>query len=511
MLDNKRSKQITILGGGLAGLAVGYYAKKHKFPFTIYEATERTGGNAITLTNDDFLFDSGAHRLHDKDPAVTAAMKQLLGKSLNPVNIPSQIYYQGKLINFPFLPLNLLQGLGFTNFTKSGIEVVSSRLFRKKSHPHFEHYARNTYGNTISSRLLLNYSEKLWGVPCNRLLPSVAGKRLKGLTLKTLLRESVFGKTATVEHVEGSFYYPDKGIGLISEKIAEFCGYQNIVTNAQITGVFHNHHQILAVEYNHHKKIEIEELVNTIPLPDFIRMMQPPLPDNINRLAKKLQYRNLVLVALFLNRPMVTSAATVYFPDSEFIFTRIYEPRNRSHDMAPPGKTSLVAEIPCQPEGAIWSMDDAKLVEQVVSKFIELGWINKKEIIDTAVHRMQYAYPILELGSDEKVHEIMAYLARFENLRFSGRSGRFVYSWIHDMMKFGKEIIDEYSTQTKQSCDLIGLSLIYTLWFGFLLSPILSHIFIWDIITIEYSCLIRSSTKVGNIRSCKPYYTPRIF
>ena len=71
-------KHLAILGGGIAGLSVGYYAKKNGIPFTIYEEKARIGGNAITFKHSDFFFDSGAHRIHDKDPKVTKEIYDLL-------------------------------------------------------------------------------------------------------------------------------------------------------------------------------------------------------------------------------------------------------------------------------------------------------------------------------------------------------------------------------------------------------------------------------------------------
>lgn len=112
--------------------------------------------------------------------------------------------------------------------------------------------------------------------------------------------------------------------------------------------------------------------------------------------------------------------------------------------MAPEGKTSLVAEIACQPEDAIWTMDEAELTNLVTLELIKIGWIKKEDIIQTGVHLVPDAYPILEIGCEEKVRKILAYLKQFRNLQLSGRNGRFVYSWMHDMMKFGKEIVNNY-------------------------------------------------------------------
>ena len=90
---------ITILGGGLAGLSVGYYAKKNKLPFTIYESDSHVGGNCRTFKYKDFFYDSGAHRLHDKDSDVTEEMKKLLGDDLRNIDIPTQIYNNDSFIN----------------------------------------------------------------------------------------------------------------------------------------------------------------------------------------------------------------------------------------------------------------------------------------------------------------------------------------------------------------------------------------------------------------------------
>ncbi len=435
---------ITILGGGPAGLAVGYYAKRYGLPFTIYETSNRIGGNSITLKHGDFLFDSGAHRFHDKDAEVTKEVKKLLEEDLKEINMPSQIYHNGKFINFPLSPLNLMKNLGLYTFIKAAVEVVHSRLRTRELNRSFEIFALHTYGSTIANLFLLNFSEKLWGVSCNRLSSRTAGERLKRLNLKTFLMETIFGRKAKTEHLEGSFYYPEMGIGAITEKLAGFCGEGNILRNSKITKILHNHTQIQAVEVNGKERIDTDEVVSTLPLNLFLQMMEPIPPEEILLLAKSIRYRNVILVALFLNRKKVTEAATVYFPDLDFPFTRIYEPKNRSTYMSPPGKTSLVTEIPCQHEDKIWSLEDDKLIQLIRSQLIQIGWIRTEEIIDASVSKISYGYPILEIGFEEKVRKINTFLEGFSNLKLSGRNGKFIYAWIHNMIKFGKEIIDEY-------------------------------------------------------------------
>ena len=53
MLKNNFS-QIDVLGAVPAGLGVGYYAKKNKIPFSIFELSNYVGGNSRTISNEEF-------------------------------------------------------------------------------------------------------------------------------------------------------------------------------------------------------------------------------------------------------------------------------------------------------------------------------------------------------------------------------------------------------------------------------------------------------------------------
>ena len=440
----KKTARITILGGGVAGLSAGYFAGENGLPFTIYEARDRIGGDCATLNVRDFFFDSGAHRFRNEDAEVTRLIKKLLGDDLRKVDIPSQIYHQGQLIHFPPSALNLMRDLGLRSFTRAGLEIVRSRLKPWKPRKNFEDFALFTYGRTIADHFLLNYSEKLWGIPTKKLSSVIAGTRLKGLGLRRLITETLMGRRVEPGNIEGSFFYPKKGICQIAESLAENCGRENILKNSRITEILCEDGKIQSVIINGKEVIEIDEVISTLPLPLFLRLMKPAPPGEIMSLANNLHYRDVVLVALFLNREWITRAATVYFPDHDFPFTRIYEPRNRSREMSPPGRTSLVAEIPCYRSDKIWDLPDEKLIQLVIPRLVQIGWINKEEIIGSAIYRMDHAYPVLEIGFSEKVERINDYLKGFGNLMISGRSGTFRYVGMHEVIALGKQMIDEY-------------------------------------------------------------------
>ncbi len=232
--------------------------------------------------------------------------------------------------------------------------------------------------------------------------------------------------------------------------MCEFCGEENILRNSKITKILHNHTRINAIEVNGKERIDVNEVTSTLPLGLFLQMMEPVPPEEILLLAKDLRFRNLRLAYICLDRDtVIREVATIYFPSSDFPFTRISEPRNRSIYMSPVGKTSLIVEIPCQEEDKIWSLEDDKLIHLVCSKLIQISLIKEEEIIDATATRLNYAYPILERDFEEKIQKVNTFLKSFSNLTLSGRNGKFMYAWIHNMIKFGKEIVDQYVTKNK--------------------------------------------------------------
>lgn len=439
------AEHLTILGGGLAGLCTGFYCKKSGIPFTIYEASDEPGGNCVTFRFGNFLFDSGSHRFHDVFPDITADILSLLQEDFRKIHVPSQIFFQNRFYDFPLSPLNLIKNLGFRRFCQSCFEIVRARARQEKQgNANFKNFALSTYGETIAENFLLNYTEKLWGTSCENLSTTIAKRRLKGLNLSTFLREALFGKKAKITHLDGSFYYPKSGIGMIPRKLSDFCGAQNIKTRSRITKIIHEKRRIRSIVINGQDEVGVRRVLSTFPLSLFLQMMDPPIPGEILDLSEKLRYRDLILYVVFLEKDSLTGNATVYFPQDEYLFTRLYEPKNRSSFMAPVGKTSIVAELPCQPGDQITNLDNDRLKHAVCAQLINLGWVDPEQIIDSQIIRIPYAYPVLEIETENSVKTIIEYLEGFQNLKIGGRNGRFTYTSIHDSFKLSQELVGNY-------------------------------------------------------------------
>ena len=442
-----------ILGGGPAGLTAGYYAKKCSGNFTIFEAGERAGGNCRTLKikgtdckfqalqSGDFRFDTGAHRFHDKDPQVTEEVRTLLGNDLLRVDAPSEIFFKGKFYRFPLLPSDLTQKLE----TKTLLKIVWEQLQSspKKKIENFGEFAINQYGKTLAERFLLNYSEKLWGQPPHNLSTAIAGNRLKGLDLRSFLRSAVFGTPRHPKHLDGSFFYPRYGIGMISDKLCEFIGKEHIQLEHRISRLIHKDGKIERIVLNDAIEIQAATVINTLPLTLSIRMLEPSPPPELRAVADGIKYRHLVLCVFCLNRDAFSPNASLYFPGEEFPFTRLYEPKNRSAEMAPNGQTVIVLELPCYSNDAVWNMSEAALQMEVWEALQRVKRLFPEEVIHYQTYKLPFAYPVLEVGFEERVTRLVRYFETFENLYLTGRSSLFRYLHLHDLFKAGKEVIEK--------------------------------------------------------------------
>ena len=434
---------LVILGGGPAGLAAGYFARKHGLPFTIVEASDRCGGNCSTIRHGDFQFDTGAHRFHDRYPDITRELSGLMGGELERIEAPSQIYSQGKRIAFPLRPLNLALKLGPLALAGAMIDFAAARLGGRPARDDFEAIAVSRYGRYLAQRFLLGYSEKLWGSPPGLLDPEIAGRRLQGLDWRTFLFEAFAGKEASARHLEGAFYYPRHGgIGTISENLLAHCGPGAVRLRSAVTRIRHRNGRITAIELNGRESLEADEVISSIPLGELIGGLEPSPPAPVLEAARQLRFRSLVLVALFLDRPQVTANASLYFPDPQVPFTRIYEPRNRSRAMAPDGRTSLVAELPCARGGPLWRQPDAELQAIVRRSLCRFGFLGEDEVRSGAVVRLDAAYPELDRASVRNRGIVTRYLQSWPNLSLTGRNGQFLYTHLHDQLRRGREIID---------------------------------------------------------------------
>ena len=414
-------------------MASAYYAKKNNLPFKVYEKSNYVGGNCRTLEYENFRFDTGAHRFHDKIPKVTSVIKKLLNEDLIQVTSPSKIFLNDEFIHFPIRILDILKNININSSLQIIREIIKIQFNKVNQDISFKDFAYNKYGETLSELLLINYTEKLWGQSADMLSPSISGGRLKNLNMLSTLKELFLNTKFKSKHLDGSFYYPRRGYGSIFDSIHTIIGNDNICFNSQIVKICHDEKKINNIVLKNNETIYSNEIISTLPLNTLIKLLDPLPCQHILDIINNLKFRALRLCVIFINKSSFTPNASLYFPDSKVSFTRIYEPKNRSLSMAPSDKTSIVVEIPYDQDDIIEDDDNQMYTERIISELISKRLLNKKDIISTKLFNIPYAYPVIEKGIDSKLELVFNYLRQFKNLHIIGRSAEFKYLHTHDL------------------------------------------------------------------------------
>jgi protoporphyrinogen oxidase len=424
----KKNSSVAILGGGPAGVVMGHLLSKKKVKFHIYEDSSVIGGNAKTYKVDEFYFDSGAHRFHNKNLKVSNYLSVIMGQKLKIVSVLSHIVHKNKLINFPISPINLFIKLGFIDFLFGGLSLIKSKICALKI-TNFDTYTVSKYGRHLSTIFIHNYSKKLWGKDVSLLSTSVSGKRLDGLGVNVIK-----GELSGKGHLDGSFLYPDFGIGTIFDQLISDIDAKSINLNSRVEVVNWADDKIISILVNGVEKIA-DEFISSIPLDHFVRSLNPPCPKEIIELTEDLEYRHLKIVCLMINESQLTNSGTLYFPSDEYIFTRVFEPIIRSKTMAPQNKTSLVIEIPCNSNDEVWTTSDEELTKVVINQLARVGIDIVDQVIGSFVQTAYNAYPVQTLVAESSRLKILEYTSKLKNLNLVGRNGRFDYIHIHDVFE----------------------------------------------------------------------------
>jgi protoporphyrinogen oxidase len=436
-----RQSELAILGGGPAGLALAFYAHRSGVPFYLFEKSSEYGGLCRTFRCGEHLYDSGAHRFHDRDPEITQDLRSLLSGDLAGVDAPSQIFHRGAFIDFPPTPLSLLKSCGALDAARVTLEILGSRLQRRRLIS-FADFATHQFGTTLARRFLINYSEKVWGLPAEQLSPEIATRRLQGMTLRSLLFELI-RPSRKAEHLDGEFLYPRYGYGQITERLKAEVPADRLRNRHAVTRLECKARRIRRIHFANGEHFDSSgRVVSTLPLTFLVNLLEGTLSDEIRTCARRLRFRHIRLLFLRIGQPSVSKDASIYISDPSLCISRVSEPRNRSYVMAPNGETSLVAEIPCFETDLVYGLSAQDLADRVIQELDQIGLVDSSKIMEWQHHFLAFAYPVYSLDYSRSLEQIERELATsINNLDLAGRSGRFFYSHLHDQLRFAKDYV----------------------------------------------------------------------
>lgn len=446
----KESKEIVVLGGGLAGLSAAHTLAVAGKDLVVIESDSTVGGLSKTIIHNDFRFDLGGHRFITKNKKIEQYVKGLLDEESLAVSRKSKIYMRGMFFDYPLKPSNSIFGLGIPTTARILIDYIKEKIkgvFVTPVNVSLEDWVVNNFGRTMFNLYFKDYSEKVWGIDCSRISEEWVSQRIRGLSLWVAIKNAFFkfsGKD--VPTLASNFIYPSQGIGYLSDRLQEEIERSNpVMTGTRVTQIIHNDFNVMSViakNCDHVHDIQGREFVSSIPVTSLVQMLNPAPPDDVLEAASSLKYRDLVLVTIMVDREQLTDLTWIYIPEKDFSLGRIHEPRNWSPAMAPEGKTHFVCEYFCFEGDEIWKTDDKELASITVKQLVRLGFIQESEVIDSCVVRVAKTYPLFEVGYEKHYKKLLDYLDNFKNLHITGRNGKFRYYNMDHTMESGIEVAE---------------------------------------------------------------------
>ncbi len=434
---------VVILGAGPAGLAAARELAEAGWPVLVLEKRAVVGGIARTEVHGGYRFDVGGHRFFTKNDRIERLWRETMGEDLLRVRRLSRICYQGRFFRYPLSAPDTLRNLGLLESLRIVLSYGRARLLPNPREDSFEQWVTNRFGRRLYEAFFRTYTEKVWGIPCDRLRADWAAQRIRGLSLAAAVSNAVLGVRGARSLIE-EFDYPREGPGMMWERfrgVVESLGGE-VRCGAEAVGLVHDRGRITAVRVadgsGRSRCCPASHVVSSVPLPRLVEILDPPAPEGVRRAARSLGHRAFLMVGLILDRPEVFPDQWIYVHSRDVRVGRIQNFKNWSPWMVPdPSTTSVGMEYFCDEGDEIWSMPDDRLGELAAREIEALGLARARHVVGHHVVREPAAYPVYDEHYRAHLGVVREHLAGLSNLQTVGRGGMHRYNNMDHAMLTG--------------------------------------------------------------------------
>ncbi|HUP04957.1 MAG TPA: NAD(P)/FAD-dependent oxidoreductase [Bryobacteraceae bacterium] len=482
-------KKAIIIGAGPAGLTAAYelLTRTDVHP-VVLEKSECLGGISRTVNYKGNRIDIGGHRFFSKSDRVMRWWLQMLplqasetspgalryhGMERPAPRSPqgpdpaaadrimllrprkSRIYYLRRFFDYPIsLSKDTLLKLGLVRTVKIGLSYLRSALLPIKKEETLEQFFINRFGRELYGTFFKSYTEKVWGVPCDRISAEWGAQRIKGLSVWATLAHAVkklagggadIGQKGTETSLIEQFLYPKFGPGQMWEETARQVTarggeirmgwrFERLITEgSRVTGL-----QATDSATGRKETIAGDYFFSTAPIKELMRSMVPPPPPKVLEVSDGLVYRDFITVGLLVRSLRIhddtprgkklISDNWIYIQEPDVLLGRLQIFNNWSPFMvADSGNVWLGLEYFCNQSDELWNLSDEEMVALATRELSKIGIIDANETLDSTVLRMEKTYPAY-FGTYDRFGEIREYVDRYDNLFLLGRNGMHRYN-----------------------------------------------------------------------------------
>ena len=446
---------IVILGAGPAGLACAYQLLKSGVDrrVVVLDRAKVPGGAGASFKWKNHTLDYGPHAFHARGDEPEQLVRELFKDTpeiLLDRTKKVRVFLRGKFFKYPLqVKESLLKFNPLVSLRIMAEFALTAILHMLVSIPveSFEDWGRKRFGGTLYKISFGDYTRKVWKTDPNKISRKFAAEKIQGFSfmnlVKKLLRiggqvtEPYFQTVIYHKHGSGSLYLR------LTDRIRQMGGVVELEADVKAIGKEHDVlREVRYVKDGTEHVLPVDYVVNTIQLPNFIRLLGEEAPFVARNHAAKLRYVSLVLVFIEFSVDRIGDDTWFYLLDPEFVFNRVTEQKNLSETTMEPGKTVLSFELTCRMGDDYWSMSDEDLYKLALEDCKRIPQLARHldKATDHLVRRAPAVYEIYIRHFDAHAELVLGYVQELENAMTIGRRGLFLQGDMHQSVEMGLEM-----------------------------------------------------------------------
>jgi len=425
---------IAVLGAGPAGLTAAHLLGSRGRRGVVFEADSQVGGIAKTVEHHGFRFDLGGHRFFTKVPWVQEMWEETLGDEFLLRPRLSRIYYRGDYFAYPLRAEDVVRRLGVVETIRCLGSYMAAKMRRAEPPQTFEEWVTGRFGRRLYDAFFREYTEKVWGIPGSEIQAEWAAQRIRNLSFWTALTSALRLKRRHVTSLIEEFHYPRLGPGQMWERLAAVSEERGVDVrlNHRVTRVLHDESGVTALEVHGpdggSEVLAVDGIISSIPLSELVLSLDPLPSDVVVDAARRLRYRDLLVVGLISTDPEPFPDNWIYLHDPGTRAGRVQNFGAWSPGMTRPGFTCLGVEYFCFQGDETWTLPDHALIELAKRELGKIGLIDPSHVVDGVAIRVPRAYPMYDKGYDDAVALLRDHIGSIDRLQTVGRNGLHRYN-----------------------------------------------------------------------------------
>jgi protoporphyrinogen oxidase len=476
-----------IVGAGPAGLTAALeLLRKTRIQPIVLEADAQAGGISRTVVYKGNRMDIGGHRFFSKSDRVMQWWLDLMpveagsgpegelryqgqqrsvpqpAQAIHPEDNDlvmlvrerkSRIYFLRRFFDYPIkLTVDTLAKMGAVRTLRCGLSYLRSALGPRRAEKSLEDFLINRFGRQLYLTFFKSYTEKVWGVPCDKISAEWGAQRIKGLSLRAVVMHFLKTRFASRKNhdiaqkqVETSliekFLYPKLGPGQLWEHVADLVRAQGgeIHFGLKMDRVHVEDGKVVAVEAvnqaGERSSFAGDYFFSTMPVRDLVEALDAPVPAEVAEVSSGLMYRDFITVGLLARKLTATNADGskltdnwIYVQEPDVTVGRLQIFNNWSpYLVSDPEKVWIGLEYFCYETDPVWKLSDEQMAKLAIAEVERIGILKAADVEDWHVVRVPKTYPAY-FGSYDRFDIIRHFVDSFENLFLVGRNGMHKYN-----------------------------------------------------------------------------------